>query len=313
MSPSNCTRPLVPGVYVPTVAFFHGPTEEVDVEAVEKHATFLSKSGIAGIVVQGSNGEAVHLDREERQLITKATRRALDAAGAATMPVIVGAGAASTRESIQLCQDAATAGGDCVLVLPPGYYKTLLNNEALLGFFREIADASPLPLIIYNYPGAANGVDLSSDEIIALAAHPNIAGVKLTCGNTGKLARVVAGSKSNFITLGGSCDFTLQTLIVGGHGVIAGTANILPRSCVRIMELYQAGQIEEAQKVQAIVARADWVAIKGGFVAVKSALQSYYGYGALPRRPCLVPSSADVAALKQAFAEGIALENSLVK
>ncbi|KAL2798111.1 putative KHG-aldolase [Aspergillus keveii] len=303
-------RPLVPGVYVPTVAFFT-ENEDVDISTVERHAAYLAKTGLAGIVVQGSNGEAVHLDREERNSITAATRRALDSVGATSLPVIVGTGAPSTRETINLCKDAAASGGDYVLVLPPSYYKSLISNEALLDHFRAVADASPVPVLIYNFPGASSGLDLSSDDIIALAAHPNIIGTKLTCGNTGKLARIAAQTGPSFLTFGGSCDFTLQTLIVGGAGVIAGTANLIPRACVQIQELYNAGRVEEAQKVQAVVARADWHAIKGGFVAVKSALQSYRGYGLQPRRPCVAPSAEGVAALKEAFSEGIELETQL--
>ncbi|KAJ0414294.1 putative KHG-aldolase [Aspergillus carlsbadensis] len=303
-------RPLVPGVYVPTVAFFT-ENEDVDISTVEKHAAYLAQTGLAGIVVQGSNGEAVHLDREERNSITAATRRALDSVGATSLPVIVGTGAPSTRETINLCKDAAASGGDYVLVLPPSYYKSLISNEALLDHFRAVADASPIPLLIYNFPGASSGLDLSSDDILALAAHPNIIGTKLTCGNTGKLARIAAQAGPSFLTFGGSCDFTLQTLIVGGAGVIAGTANLIPRACVQIQELYNAGRVDEAQKIQAVVARADWHAIKGGFVAVKGALQSYRGYGLQPRRPCVAPSAEGVAALKEAFSEGIELERQL--
>ncbi|OJJ46083.1 hypothetical protein ASPZODRAFT_133064 [Penicilliopsis zonata CBS 506.65] len=304
------SRTLTPGVYVPTVAFFTS-TEDVDVPTVEKHAAFLAPTGIAGIVVQGSNGEAVHLDREERKTITAATRRALDAAGHASMPVIVGTGAPSTRETIQLSVDAAEAGGDAVLVLPPSYYQPLVSRAALLDHFRAVADASPIPVLIYNFPGASSGLDLSSDDILALSAHPNIIGVKLTCGNTGKLARIAAGTGSDFLTFGGSCDFTLQTLVAGGQGVIAGTANVIPRACVAVMNTYLQGDVAQAQKLQAVVARADWIAIKGGFVAVKAALQSFYGYGGLPRRPCVEAKGAEAAALKQAFTEGIELEKSL--
>ncbi|KAK5789730.1 hypothetical protein VI817_008853 [Penicillium citrinum] len=300
------------GFYVPTVAFFQ-PNEEIDLPTVEKHAVYLAKSGVTGLVTQGSNGEAVHLDRDERKAITAATRRAVDAAGYTSMPVIAGCGAASTRETIQLCQDSATAGADAVLILPPSYYKALVNTEAMHAHFRAVADASPIPVLIYNFPGASSGLDLSSDDIIALSQHPNIIGCKLTCGNTGKLARIAAGVKGDFLTFGGSVDFTLQTLIAGGAGIIGGTGNIIPRACVRVMELYQAGKIAEAQKVQAVIARTDWAAIHGGFVAVKSALQSYYGYGGLPRRPCVMPSAVDAAAIEEEYREGVELEKSLEK
>lgn len=305
-------NPLPHGFYVPTVAFF-AADEEVDLPTVEKHAVYLARSGVTGLVTQGSNGEAVHLDRAERSAITAATRRAVDAAGYTTMPVIAGCGAASTRETIQLCKDSAAAGADAVLVLPPSYYKALVNTESMHAHFRAVADASPIPVLIYNFPGASSGLDLSSDDILTLAKHPNIIGCKLTCGNTGKLARIAAGAKSDFLTFGGSADFTLQTLVAGGAGIIGGTANLIPRSCVRVMELYRAGKVEEAQKLQAMVARADWAAIHGGFVAVKSGLQSYHGYGGLPRRPCVEPSAVAAAAIQEEFREGMELERSLEK
>ncbi|PYI03905.1 aldolase [Aspergillus sclerotiicarbonarius CBS 121057] len=306
------SRPLKPGIYVPTVAFFTAPSEDVDLATTALHATYLAQAGVTGIVVQGSNGEAVHLSREERNLITSTTRRALDTHAPST-PLIVGCGAASTRETIQLCQDAAAAGGDYTLILPPSYYKSLLSSADLLDHFRLVASASPMPVLVYNFPGASSGLDLSSDDILALAEHPNIVGVKLTCGNTGKLARIAAEAKPGFLTFGGSADFTLQTLVAGGHGVIGGVANLIPRLSVRVMELYQAGQVAEAQRLQAVVARADWQAIKGGFVAVKSALQSYRGYGALPRRPCVMPPKAQVMALSDALAEAMDAERRLEK
>ncbi|KAE8145745.1 hypothetical protein BDV25DRAFT_163933 [Aspergillus avenaceus] len=310
---SSTSRPLAPGFYVPTVAFFTGPNEDVDVSTVEKHAAYLAQSGVAGLVVQGSNGEAVHLDRDERNVITAATRRALDAHGAESKPLIVGCGASSTRETIQLCKDAGESGGDYALVLPPCYYKSLVNTEALRDHFRAVASASPVPVLIYNFPGASSGLDLTSDDILALSQHPNIVGVKLTCGNTGKLARIAAQAKKEFLTFGGSADFTLQTLIAGGAGIIGGIANLIPRSCLHVIKLYNEGKVEEAQKAQAVVARADWHAIKGGFVAVKSALQSYRGYGAQPRRPCVEPSAEETAALKESFRESMELEKQLEK
>ena len=303
-------RPLIPGVYVPTVAFYQ-PNEDLDLPTIEAHAVYLAQAGVTGIVTQGSNGEAVHLDRDERKAVTLHTRRALDAAGFTSVPVIVGCGSSSTRETIRFSQDAAEAGGDYTIILPPCYYKGVVPNEALLDHFRAVADASPIPVLIYNFPGASSGIDLTSDDIIALAQHPNIVGVKLTCGNTGKLARITAQVKPEFRTFGGSADFTLQTLIAGGSGVIAGIANLIPRSCVQVMELYQQGKVQEAQKAQAVVARADWLAIKGGLVGVKSALQTYRGYGNLPRRPCVPPSAEEAERIKEFIREGIEMEKSL--
>jgi len=312
-------RSLTPGIYVPTVAFFDPVTDNVDVETIASHAIRLAKAGVAGIATQGSNGEAVHLSHKERNLITSTTRKALDGAGFGYMPIIVGCGAQSTRETIELCEEAASAGGDYALVLPPGYYQGLFSKDTIMSFFRDIATASPIPILIYNYPGAVSGLDLSSDAIIELSQHPNIVGCKLTCGNTGKLNRIAAATHaatvsepgSGFMCMGGSVDFTLQTLIGGGSGIIGGMANIAPKACVKLVELFEAGKYAEARKLQAIVARGDWAAIQGGIIGTKSALMAHFGYGGYARKPLPRPNKDESRRWREAFDELVRLENSL--
>ncbi|KAF2132514.1 aldolase [Dothidotthia symphoricarpi CBS 119687] len=312
-------RTLVPGIYVPTVAFFDHVTEAVDVETISNHAVRLAKAGVAGIATQGSNGEAVHLSHRERNLITNTTRKALDNAGFGYVPIIVGCGAQSTHEAIELCEEAASAGGDFALVLPPAYYQGLFSKDTVREFFRDVATASPIPILIYNYPGAVSGLDLNSDVIIELAQHPNIVGCKLTCGNTGKLNRIAAATRaatvsdpgSGFMCMGGSVDFTLQTLVGGGSGIIGGMANIAPKVCVKIVELFEAGQLKEARKMQAIVARGDWAAIQGGIIGTKAGLMAHFGYGGYARKPLPRPSKEDTRKWRDAFDELVQVENSL--
>lgn len=312
-------RKLEAGINVPMVTFFNPETEDVDVAAVAKHAVRLAKAGLKAVTCQGSNGEAVHLTREERKLVTSTTRKALDDAGFSDMPIVVGCGAQSVRETVLFCKDAYECGGDYALVLPPSYYKASYKQESFVEFFEDVATESPIPILIYNYPGAVAGVDLSSDTIIKLAKHPKIVGCKLTCGNTGKLNRIAhavnaataTNPGSGWLCLGGSADFTLQTMIAGGSGIITGLGNVVPKACVKVFDLYAQGKVEEAQKIQAIVARGDWGVIAGGITGTKSALQTYYGYGGYPRRPLPKPSKEDVAKFEAALKEVVELENSL--
>ena len=316
---THISRPLRPGVYVPTVTFFYDDSEDLDLETLARHVVRLARGGVAGLTTQGSNGEAVHLSHEERKLVTKGTRNALDHAGYSDIPVIVGCGSQSTRETIELCREALHAGGDYALVLPPSYYKPMYATNSLVEFFQDVADRSPIPILIYNYPGAAAGIDLDSDVITTLAKHPNIVGCKLTCGNTGKLGRIAAAvdatttsdNGSGFMCMGGSADFTLQTLVVGGSGIIGGLGNIAPKACVRVIELYSQGKMAEAQKLQAVVARGDWAAITGGIVGTKSALQTYYGYGGYSRKPLPRPADNDAVRYANAFKELVELEKCL--
>ncbi|KAK4693801.1 hypothetical protein P7C71_g3660, partial [Lecanoromycetidae sp. Uapishka_2] len=188
-----------------------------------------------------------------------------------------------------------------------------------MNFFNDVADSSPIPIIIYNYPAAVAGIDLSSDSINDLAKHPNIVGCKLTCGNTGKLARIAAATNastsadegSGFMCMGGSADFTLQTLIVGGSGVICGIGNVAPNACVKIINLYAAGKLPEARKLQAVVARGDWAAIAGGIVGTKSALETYFGYGGAARRPLPRVTKAEIKKFANDFGEIVELEKAL--
>ncbi|KAL6704763.1 hypothetical protein ACN47E_007684 [Coniothyrium glycines] len=312
-------RSLVPGIYVPTVAFFEPDTDNVDVETIANHAVRLAKAGIAGITTQGSNGEAVHLSHKERNLITNTTRKALDHAGFGYMPVIVGCGAQSTRECIELCEEAASAGGDYALVLPPAYYQGLFSKDTVKDFFRDVATASPIPILIYNYPGAVSGMDINSDTIIELSQHPNIVGCKLTCGNTGKLNRIAAATRaatvsdpgSGFMCMGGSVDFTLQTLIGGGSGIIGGMANIAPKACVKLVQLFESGHYNEARKLQAVVARGDWAAIQGGIIGTKAALMAHFGYGGYARKPLPRPSKEETRKWRESFDELVSVENAL--
>ncbi|TDZ24776.1 putative 4-hydroxy-2-oxoglutarate aldolase [Colletotrichum sidae] len=316
-------RRLVPGVYVPTMCFFEPGTENVDIETIARHAVRLAQAGVTGLATQGSNGEAVHLTHAERQLVTATTRQALNDAGYAHMPIIVGCGSQSTRETIQYCTEAWAAGGDYALVLPPSYYSGLFapSSRTIVEFFRSVADSSPIPLIIYNFPGAVCGLDLSSDIIVELSQHPNICGVKLTCGNTGKLNRVAAATRKlaknpgaeapEFVVLAGSADFSIQSLVAGGHGILAGLANIAPKACIRTIELFQEGKHQEAQNMQEVVSQGDWTAIQGGVVGVKAGLQAWLGYGGVARSPLPRPTTEEMKTWKQGFRDLVLLEKSL--
>ncbi|KAG9249960.1 dihydrodipicolinate synthetase [Emericellopsis atlantica] len=316
-------RPLIPGVYVPTMCFFEAKTEDVDTTTIAQHAVRLARAGVTGLATQGSNGEAVHLTHAERYTVTATTRRALNENGFSHLPIIVGCGSQSTKETIEYCREAYEAGGDYALVLPPSYYAGLFAPacETIIEYFHTVADSSPIPLLIYNFPGAVGGLDLSSDIIIKLSRHPNIVGVKLTCGNTGKLNRVVSATRRltklydydhpEFVVLGGSADFLVQTLAAGGHGILAGLANLAPKACLSTMRLYREGSMEEAQHLQDTLSDGDWTAIQGGVVGTKAGLQAWLGYAGYARSPLPKPTEEQAQKWKDGFKSLMELEKSL--
>ncbi|PKY08338.1 dihydrodipicolinate synthetase family protein [Aspergillus campestris IBT 28561] len=323
--------PLRPGVYAPTMTFFHPHSEELDIHTIRAHAVRLAKAGLVGLVCMGSNGEAVHLSRSERQTVIRETRDAVVRAGFSAVPVIAGASEQSIRGTIELCREASSAGAEYALIVPPSYYRTAVGNDkTLYEYFTAVADQSPIPLILYNYPGAVAGIDMDSDLIIRISQHPNIVGTKFTCANTGKLTRVATAmgaitpssplmpqqtsadpSAPPYVAFGGIADFALQTLVSGGSAILAGGANVLPRLCVHVFSLWEEGRFLDAVHAQRMLSDADWVLTRTAIPGTKSALQSYYGYGGFPRRPLARLDEAEVRSVADGIAEAMAFERTL--
>ena len=189
-------RELKPGVYAPVVTIF-AADEELDLINYAKHVTRLGQAGV-GLILNGSYSEAIALTNQERAILIKTARDALDGAGLTSTPIIAGVGVGSTRESIQLAREAHTAGADAVIVIPPAFIARALNADqaALLAYFSDIAAGSPLPVMAYSYP-AATGINLTAELLTAFATRsPNSCGVKYTCNDIAKLSRVASVTAS---------------------------------------------------------------------------------------------------------------------
>ncbi|MCJ1387275.1 hypothetical protein MMC18_000115 [Xylographa bjoerkii] len=319
---NGSSKPLTPlrhGIYAPTMTFFDPETEDLDLSTVRKHSVRLARAGLVGLVTMGSNGEAVHLTRAEKTAVTRATREALDEAGFTDVPVICGASEQSIRGTIELCNEGKAAGAEYALLVPPSYYRTAMDEKRLEEYYMGVADGSPLPIILYNYPGAVAGIDMDSDFIIKISQHPNIVGTKFTCGNTGKLTRVAAAMDavtphkqgSGYMAFGGMADFTAQTGCSGGSGIIAGGANVVPKTIVKVWDLWAEGKYEEAMKLQVVLSAGDWVLTKAAIPGTKQAIQVQFGYGGYPRRPLRRMGEEEVKILGEGIAEVMKVEDSL--
>ncbi len=144
-------KPLPQGVYCPVISLYK-PTarQEIDLEAMYTHCQYLVRGGQHGLVYQGTNGEAVLLSPEEKISVIKTVRKAVIDLGVPDYPIVAGISGQSTNESIKLAEDAAAAGASFGLLLPPSFWAKAVSEEALLGFYRDVADASPIPVVIYN-------------------------------------------------------------------------------------------------------------------------------------------------------------------
>jgi 4-hydroxy-2-oxoglutarate aldolase len=179
---------------------------------------------------------------------------------------------------------------------------------------EQVADASPLPVIIYNFPGVTQGTDLSSDQLLKLAKHPNIVGVKLTCGNIGKMSRIVPEvDREEFAIFSGLVDTLVPSLAAGASGAIGGLCNLVPKTVVHAYELATSGtDKKELAKVQKLLADADAMVTKTGVISgTKYALEYFYGYGGQGRRP-IQPPTAEIKRLSEVgFKSIVEYENSL--
>ncbi len=269
------------GIYPPLPTFF-AEDESLDLPTLREHIRRLQARGIHNVVALGSNGEAVHLDDDERRAVIHAVREAIGP----DAQLLAGAGALSTRATIALCHLAATSGADAALILPPHHYRSQMTAPALRAHYLAVADASPLPLVIYNMPGNTGGLDLDAETIIALSAHPNILGAKDSSGNIAKLAEIAANARQGFAVLAGSAGFLLPALAVGASGAIAALANIAPRQCLDLQRLFEAGNLAAARTLQARLVPINTAVTSGyGVAGLKAALQFVAHYGGDPRRP----------------------------
>src|SRR5207302_459637 len=180
---------LLHGIFPPITTPFY-PDGNVYFKKLEANVERYSKTPVAGIVVLGSTGEAIMLSDEERREILKAAR----AATANHKVLVAGTGIESAVETLKLTEYAATLGYDVAMVRTPHYYKGQMAPANILAFYRTVADRSPLPVIIYNFP-QATGYDIPAEVVIELADHPNLVGIKESSGGVEKVRKMVEGTR----------------------------------------------------------------------------------------------------------------------
>lgn len=272
--------PHVPpsGVWCPAITFFTPDgSDTLDLAAQRTYFTHLSKTGLAGLVIQGSNSEAFLLTREERSQLIATARSAVGP----SFPLMAGVGAHSTAQTLELARDAAEAGANYLLILPPAYFAKATSMAVVKRFFAEVARKSPLPVVVYNFPAVCGGVDIDSDTISAMVresasvpengGRSKIVGVKLTCGSVGKITRLAATHPADeFATFGGQSDFLIGGLAAGSAGCIAAFANVCPGLVSEVYRLYVAGETAKAMELQRVAALAE-SPCKAGIAAVKYA------------------------------------------
>jgi 4-hydroxy-tetrahydrodipicolinate synthase len=199
--------------------------------------------GINGIFVLGTNGEVYALTTEEKleiiRIVVDETK--------GRVPVYAGTGCISTRETLWMSRQACEMGVDVLSIISP--YFVAVSQEDIYRHFSKIAESIDLPIVLYNIP-ARTGNNIEYTTVEKLCQYPNIVGIKDSSGNFDNTLRYVENTSKRLSVLAGNDSLILWTLLAGGSGAIAGTANVYPEISLAIYKLWQAGKIDEANRQQ---------------------------------------------------------------
>jgi 4-hydroxy-2-oxoglutarate aldolase len=273
------------GVY-PALTTPFGADGSVSLADVKHNIERYNHTDLAGYVVLGSTGENVLLSRLEMDGILAAVK---EVAGPGKK-LIAGTGAESTAETIDRTKRAAQLGYQFALVKTPYYYKPMYTAENYIAHFRRVADASPIPVLLYSVP-IFTGVSLEAREVAVLAEHPNIVGIKDSSAHVMRIGEMVAAAPASFQILTGGAAVVLPSMTVGARGAILALASALPEKCVALYDLARRGQTEPARELQNILLKASKVIVSDAGIAGVKFVMDQRGYrGGLPRLP-LLPAS----------------------
>lgn len=283
----------IAGIYPPIATPFDADCE-VDYAALRSNAARWMTTGLRGLVVLGSNGEAAFIDEDEAERIVAEVRAEVPAGRL----VIAGTGRDATRATIAACRRAARAGADFVLVRVPTAFKPHLTAQHLVRHYRAVADTSPVPILLYDFPQSF-GLTLPLAAITTLADHPNVAGMKESSGDLAQIADQVSATPAAFEVVVGSAPTLYASLCVGAAGGVVAVANVVPEVCVRLFELTRGGRHDEALALQRrLTPLARAVTGVHGVPGLKAAM-TIAGYrGGFPRAPLEAASPAVEAELR---------------
>ncbi|HWC73368.1 MAG TPA: dihydrodipicolinate synthase family protein [Gemmatimonadales bacterium] len=285
------TRPqkqALRGIFPPITTPFQGPLGDIAAEHFKKNVSQLLTHGVDGIVVSGSTGEAPLLDPDEQQQLVELARDVMPDGGW----LIAGAGAESTSQTIALARAAATAGADAVLLRAPAYFSAALTPASLATHFLSVADACPVPVLVYNIPKYTH-IALAPSLLQQLAGHQNIIGVKDSSGDPKSVAAYRAAVPDWTVVVGGA-SLLLTALELGCQGGIVGVACFAPDLCVQLVREFTHGNRAAAGALQERVTPLDKEIVgKYGPAGVKAAMDAVGLYGGPVRAPLPPLAAAD--------------------
>lgn len=281
------------GIYTPIVTPFK-ENEDFDHDKMKYNLNRLGSTRLEGIVVLGSNGEFCYLSEKEKLEIASFALENFTK----EKKVIVGTSCESTRETVSLTKKIAEMGANAILVLPSNYYKGAMKDDVLYKYFIDIAEASPIPVMLYNMP-ANTGINLSASLVAKLAKHENIVGIKDTSGNIVQLTEIIRDTDDDFAVFAGNAGYLLPALAVGAKGGTLALANIFPDECCELFSLFHEGKLKEARELQLKLIEPNFAVTSGGGISALKVAMDMLGYkGGLPRSPLKPLADESINALR---------------
>ncbi|KFP32008.1 hypothetical protein N325_02728, partial [Colius striatus] len=287
------------GIFPPLATPF-SPTQEVDYAQLEGNLRRYASIPFRGLVVMGSTGEFPYLSPRERLEVVGCVRRALPR----DRLLLAGSGCESTQATIELTGSMAEAGADAVLVVTPCYYRGAMTSAALVQHYTKVADASPIPVVLYSVP-ANTGLDLPLEAVLTLAQHPNIIGIKDSGGDVTRIGLMVHKTKQRgFQVLACWLGMECQGAPVssGASGGICTLANVLGSPLCQLDHLCREGCWQEARDLQHRLIEPNMAVTRQfGIPGLKKAMEWFGYYGGPCRAPLAPLSPSQVELLRSTF------------
>jgi 4-hydroxy-2-oxoglutarate aldolase len=280
---------------------------ELNLRALRSNIVRWNATGINGYVALGSTGERVHLDESEYAELIEAAREAVPEG----LALVVGAGQSSTRISINEVRRAATCGAHAVLVITPNFYRTSMTQAALTDYYTAIADAAPVPVMLYSMPGLT-GIAFAPETVARLSEHANIIGLKDSSNDLLNLALTLSLVRDDFIVLTGNGAVLYAALAAGAHGAILAAACVATNQCLAIMRAVKHGDYASARNMQRVLTPlAQAVTTRYGIGGLKAALELNGFAGGRVRAP-LQDASDEARVEIGRLIEAVGIENAAV-
>jgi 4-hydroxy-2-oxoglutarate aldolase len=274
-------RDRLQGIFPPVTTNFDEVTGDIAPIRLRENLRRWVEEPIDGIVLFGSTGEGALLDEDEKVRLTALSREVVPAG----FPLIAGASADSTRATARLTRRLAGEGADVMLVHPPAYFGSYLPVAALLDHFRAVADASPVPVLLYHIPKYTR-VTLEAGFVGELMRHPNVAGLKDSSGDIKRFADFTTACEKDCRLFVGNGALLYTALELGAAGGILGIADIAPALCSELFREFRDGNTQKAGRIQSrLTPLHKEIVASWGAVGVKAALDLLGWAGGAPRAP----------------------------